>query len=197
MPVPDDYQCSSTTHDADDERHGRMLLERMVAGDGEAVEAFLDLYEASVCRYICHIVPGISDDDLSDIVQETFIAALRSAHAYRGEARLATWLLRIAHHKVSDWLRRRRVQRWLSLSLLGEEPAETFLQETPSEDDVWLVRLALGKLPRDQRQAVVLRYVMGLSVGEVAATMRIARRKVEWLITQGRAALRALLGGEK
>jgi RNA polymerase sigma factor (sigma-70 family) len=56
-----------------------------------------------------------------------------------------------------------------------------------------LVRKALSLLPEDQKQAITLRYVVGMRVDDVAETMKVSRRKAELLITRGRAALRERL----
>ncbi len=198
--MADDYQSDSAQ---EAEITARALLQRMVAGDEEAAGAFFAMFETAICRYVRHVVPDISEDDLGDVVQETFLAALRNAARYRGESRVSTWLLRIAHHKSADWLRRQRVlRRFLAPFTHREEslsprPRVAGSDEADPSADALAVRMALGKLPLEQRQALVLRYVMGLSVEEVAATMRLKHRKVEWLITQGRVALRALLSSEE
>lgn len=199
--MADDYQSDSAQEEAD--VRARALLRRMGAGDEEAAGAFFAMFEATVCRYVRHIMPDISEDDLGDVVQETFLSALRNAANYRGESRVSTWLLRIAHYKSADWLRRQRSWRRFFQPFNREEEhlsdphAVRAEEEETLPAEVLAVRIALGKLPSEQRQALVLRYVMGLSVEEVAATMQLKHRKVEWLITQGRAALRALLNSER
>lgn len=178
------------------------LIRRVANGDDDAVRELFEEYEVKVSRYVCHVVPDINEEDLQDVIQETFIGALKSAKDYRGESALTTWLLRIANYKAIDSLRRRRVidKREETIENMSSDEI-TFIgavsadveEDVVNEQDIALVRRALAKLPPDQRQAITLRYVNQLSVDEVAQAMKVSRRKAELLITKGRAALRELL----
>lgn len=178
------------------------LIQRLINNDSDAVEQFFVEYEPAVSRYIVHTVPDITEEDLADVVQETFIGALRSLKDYRGDSSLTTWVLRIAHYKAVDALRRRQVMNKREeaienmssdeVSFVGAASADVE-EDVVDEQDIALVRQALASLPPDQRQALTLRYVNGLRVDDVAATMNVSRRKAELLITKGRAALRERL----
>lgn len=178
------------------------LIRRVANCDDDAVRELFEEYEVKVSRYVCHVVPDINEEDLQDVIQETFIGALKSAKDYRGESALTTWLLRIANYKAIDSLRRRRVidKREETIENMSSDEI-TFIgavsadveEDVVNEQDIALVRRALAKLPPDQRQAITLRYVNQLSVDEVAQAMKVSRRKAELLITKGRAALRELL----
>ncbi len=193
----DDNLDRSLQRDAD------MALLREVANrDQSAVARLFAEYESTVSRYVCHTVPDIIEADLEDVVQETFIGVLRSAKDYRGDSSLSTWILRIAHYKAIDALRRRKVveKREETIeNMSGDEM--TFIGATSADvedgvvsaQDIQLVRKALSRLPEDQKQAIVLRYVVGQRVDDVAETMKVSRRKAELLITRGRAGLREQL----
>ncbi len=193
----DDNLDRSLQRDAD------MALLREVANhDHSAVARLFAEYESTVSRYVCHTVPDIIEADLEDVVQETFIGVLRSAKDYRGDSSLSTWILRIAHYKAIDALRRRKVveKREETIeNMSGDEM--TFIGATSADveegmvsaQDIQLVRKALSRLPEDQKQAIVLRYVVGQRVDDVAETMKVSRRKAELLITRGRAGLREQL----
>jgi RNA polymerase sigma-70 factor (ECF subfamily) len=178
------------------------LIQRLINNDSDAVEQFFVEYEPAVSRYIVHTVPDITEEDLADVVQETFIGVLRSLKDYRGDSSLTTWVLRIAHYKAVDALRRRQVMNKREeaienmssdeVSFVGAASADVE-EDVVDEQDIALVRRALASLPPDQRQALTLRYVNGLRVDDVAATMNVSRRKAELLITKGRAALRERL----
>jgi RNA polymerase sigma-70 factor (ECF subfamily) len=178
------------------------LLREIASFDQNAVSRLFAEYEVTVSRYVCHTVPDINEEDLQDVVQETFIGVLRSAKDYRGESSLSTWILRIAHYKAIDALRRRKVVEKREetienmssdeVSFMGDASADVE-DGMVSAQDVLLVRKALSQLPEDQKQAIVLRYVLGMRVDDVAETMKVSRRKAELLITRGRAALRERL----
>ncbi len=178
------------------------LIKRVVNNDPDAVGQLFAEYEPAVSRYVVHTVPDINEEDLQDVVQETFIGVLRSAKDYRGESRLSTWILRIAHYKAVDALRRRRVMNRREeaienmssdeVSFIGAASADVE-EDVVNEQDILLVRRALAALPEDQREALTLRYVNQLRVEDVAAAMNVSRRKAELLITKGRAALKQQL----
>lgn len=178
------------------------LLKSVATYDQGAVAQLFTQYEVIVSRYVCHTVPDIGEDDLQDVVQETFIGVLKSAGDYRGDSSLSTWVLRIAHYKAIDALRRRKVvdrreeaiENMSSdeVSFVGDASADVE-EELVNEQDIGLVRRALAALDDEQREALTLRYVMGKRVDDVAATMKVSRRKAELLITRGRAALRERL----
>lgn len=189
--------------DRSSQREADMALLREVAShDQNAVARLFADYESTVSRYVCHTVPDITEADLEDVVQETFIGVLRSAKDYRGDSSLSTWILRIAHYKAIDALRRRKVVEKREetienmssdeVSFMGDASADVE-EGMVSAQDVQLVRKALSQLPDDQKQAITLRYVLGMRVDDVAETMKVSRRKAELLITRGRAALRERL----
>lgn len=193
----DDNLDRSLQRDAD-----MALLREVASHDQNAVARLFAEYESMVSRYVCHTVPDIIEDDLQDVVQETFIGILRSAKDYRGDSSLTTWILRIANYKAIDALRRRKVIEKREETIENMSSDEVSFMGDASADveegmvnaqDILLVRKALGQLPEDQRQAITLRYVMGMRVDDVAETMKVSRRKAELLITRGRAALRERL----
>jgi RNA polymerase sigma-70 factor (ECF subfamily) len=178
------------------------LLREVAQNEPGAVERLFAAYETTISRYVCHTVPDITEDDLEDVVQETFIGVLRSAKDYRGDSSLSTWILRIAHYKAIDALRRRKVVEKREETIENMSSDEVFFIGDASADveddvvnaqEVLLIRKALNLLPADQKQAIILRYVVGMRVDDVAETMKVSRRKAELLITRGRAALRERL----
>ena len=169
-----------------------------------AVHVLFTAYTHGVSRYVMHLVPDLTDSDLEDVVQETFIGVLRSARDYRGDCSLSTFVLRIAHHKAIDVLRRRTVlnkheSTFASMTTPSGEEIEIPDGTTSIEDSIILgqhiaqVRKSLAELPADQRRALMLRYVLGMRVDAVAYRMNLSRRMAELLITRGRAALKGRL----
>jgi RNA polymerase sigma-70 factor (ECF subfamily) len=169
-----------------------------------AVHALFSAYTHGVSRYVMHLVPDLTDSDLEDVVQETFIGVLRSARDYRGDCSLSTFVLRIAHHKAIDVLRRRTTQNkhestFASLTTPSGEEIEIPDNGASIEDGIIMsqhiaqVRRSLAELPADQRRALMLRYVFGMRVDAVARRMNLSHRMAELLITRGRAALKGRL----
>jgi RNA polymerase sigma-70 factor (ECF subfamily) len=150
--------------------------------------------------------------DSSDLIQETLMRAHAHRAAFRGttEAELVRWLQEILAHAALDLVDRERAQKRdaaLERSL-QEAVAEStsrlqaYLadrrQETPSraaQRQEALLRLAaaIDELPEDQRDAVVLRDLMELSVAEAAQRLERTEKSVAGLLLRGRRRLRELL----
>lgn len=152
--------------------------------------------------------------DPSDVVQETLIKAHQAIGDFRGtgEAQLAAWLRRILAHHMADVVRRfGRGKRDMSL----EKSLQTAVDESSARIDVWLaaegsspseraiheerlVRLAeaLASLPEDQRTAIELHHLKGVSLAEVAQQMDRSLASVAGLIRRGVVNLREQLDRE-
>ena len=133
-----------------------------------------------------------SHDDADDLLQNTFIKAWTSLSLFRGEARLSTWLYRIAFNECLNFLTRRRE----TLSMDDESVRNSVMQQL--DDDPWfdgdqaerLLQEALLTLPEKQRMVFNLRYydemkyeqmseIFGTSVGALKASYHHASKKVE------------------
>jgi RNA polymerase sigma-70 factor (ECF subfamily) len=122
-----------------------------------------------------------------DVVQQTLEIALRHLDELRDPDRLGPWLTTIA---VREALRlRRRVRRLVRLdALVREIPAAG----GPDERSVAL-RDAVGRLPNRVRAAVVLHYMVGLSVDETAAAMAVSPNTIKSELKSGLRRLREML----
>jgi RNA polymerase sigma-70 factor (ECF subfamily) len=146
------------------------LLAGMAAGDREAAARFVGRHAAAVTGVAYHVVRdrGMAED----IAQETFLRAWRAAATYdprRGSAR--NWLLSIARNAAIDFVRVRQAAP-LSPAALHGLLAGNALLSAPDDKLVALadateVRLALDRLPDDQRRAVLLAAVAGRSAAEI------------------------------
>jgi RNA polymerase sigma-70 factor (ECF subfamily) len=143
----------------------------------------------------------LGDDDLAEeCVAETFSRFLHALRAGRGPQRhLKAYLFRIAHNWITDHFRRAEpVVEW------KEQAAQNLPDGTPSPDEYLedqleqeLVRRALQHLTPDQRQVVVLRFLEGWSLAEVAVALDKPVGAVKALQHRALAALRRLLAQEK
>lgn len=178
------------------------LAKSVARTDPNAVSKLFDTYNEPISRYVSTVASRITESDVQDIVQDTFIAALQSIKDYRGDSSLSTWMLRIAYFKTIDVLRKHKSLDKSEAPILDvvNEEEISFVDPSGSAEDQALIneeteriRDALMLLPEEQRQVLVLRYVMGMRVEDVADTMKLSRRMVELHITRARAALRKLL----
>jgi RNA polymerase sigma-70 factor (ECF subfamily) len=132
------------------------------------------IYEAEfdyVYRVLTRLV-GASEAE--DLVQEVFLVVHRRLPEYRGDARITTWLFRIAYHVAGAHVRRERLRRRF-LGLLGIEAKIRAQLANNAEDlaEVEAVRLALQRLSFEKRSALVLHEVEGWSCEEIAESVGV------------------------
>jgi RNA polymerase sigma-70 factor (ECF subfamily) len=175
---------------------GETLLSRVTAGELAAVRELVSQAGPTVYGFVLLRVGG-RKDVAEDLLQETFVQALRSWQSFRGEASLTTWMCGIARHLIAGHFEseRRAAVTASGLQLITSEQADADNAIGRVEDSD-LVARALGALPVQQRQAVVLRYLDGLPVSEVAARMHKSPVQVQSLLQRARQTLRHILGSD-
>jgi RNA polymerase sigma-70 factor (ECF subfamily) len=149
-------------------------------------------------------------EEALDVSQEVFFSIYRKLHRFRGESSLKTWVYRIAINRASNrcrWWNRLRRRGTVSLDVnLSKDESRTLaeslesgsrtpeqallLQETRHE-----IERSLLRLPVQQRVAVVMRDVQGLSYEEIAASLKVSLGTVKSRIARGREELKRRLDG--
>ena len=144
------------------------LLRQVAAGDEAAFAELYDLYGPPVYNYLLRLVnePPIAEE----ILQDVFLAMWRGAHAFRAEAKVKTWLLRIAHHQAVSWLRRKRAVLWPD-DELEWEAVESIEEDLARSWQIDQLRGALVRLSPKHRAVIELTFVHGLSYTEIAQVM--------------------------
>ena len=144
------------------------LVRQVAAGDETAFAELYDAYSPLVYNYLLRLLnePAVSEE----ILQEVFLAMWRGARHFREEAKVKTWLLRIAHHQAVSWLRRDRAALWPNdeLELDDDNQIEDHLARSWQIEQV---RRALTRLTPKHRAVVELTFVQGLSYAEIAEVM--------------------------
>jgi len=134
-----------------------------------------------------------SPEDVEDVVQEVFLAALRGLGRFRGEADVSTWLSAIAVNKARTF-RRRRLLRWQAWPrLIDQYRAGNNHLPVGEDDEHDEIRRAVERLSAKYREVVVLRYFEDLSIGEIAEILGISANNVEVRLTRARKRLREIL----
>jgi RNA polymerase sigma-70 factor (ECF subfamily) len=135
--------------------------------------------------------------EAEDVTQEAMLRLWHMAPDWRqGEARVATWLYRVASNLCLDRLRKSR-SRGLDEVAEPEDSTPGVVARLIEADRMLALDKALAALPDRQRQAVVLRHIEGLSNPEIAAVMDIGVEAVESLVARGKKGLAALLSGRR
>jgi RNA polymerase sigma-70 factor (ECF subfamily) len=174
------------------------LLGAAAAGNAGAVRRLLDDAGPVVYGFVLARVAG-DTAKAEDLVQETFLQAVRSAGSFRGEAALTTWLCGIARHLLARHYADERRQERARSGLValdggaGGHEADPAATLDAVEHRQQLLD-ALGRLPVLHRQVLVLKYLDGRSVEEIAAEVGRTRVQVQSLLQRARDGLRRELG---
>jgi RNA polymerase sigma-70 factor (ECF subfamily) len=174
------------------------LMARGAGGDDDAFRLLVERWEGMVFAFLLHMLG--SREEAEDLSQETFVRMIGAAHRYRPEGRFRSWLLQIAGNRARNYLRRRKIIRWLPFDLLRTDPPDgsrSALAELEIDEERAAVRAAIGRLPVRQRQALVLRHYQELSYEEIALAMGVTCGSVQMLLHRAMLALRGSLGGWK
>ncbi len=154
------------------------LVEMAVSSDSEAFGEIVRRWERKIFA-LCFGMLG-REDDARDAAQETFIAAYRSISSFRGEAKVSSWLHRIAINQCLTVKRRAktRSEEFLDDSGEGEKifiaPAHRSpARATEQSERLTLVRQAVGSLPVDLRQVIVMKEFEEMTFQEISDTLEL------------------------
>jgi len=174
------------------------LVQRCASGEEAAYSELVGDHQRMVVQLAVNLL-GDRDEAL-DLSQEVFLKVFRTIHRFRGQSSLRTWIYRIAVNQARNrhrfWRRRHRGDQ-VSLDAHVAAHGE-FLSGGLSRPDRVLdqkelasrLQNALDNLPFDQRTAIVLREVDGLSYEEIAFSLGVAVGTVKSRLTRARQALR-------
>lgn len=192
-------------------------MERLSEGDTDALRVLYDRHRKKVYQLGCRYLGSATDAE--DLVQQVFLKVWKAAPGFRGDAKISTWLYRVAANAALD---RRRKRRTVGLEDLHPEGSDVLtdravldaeersgLGRRPGMADVDAdadplraihrrtiqerVEEALEELSPSQRMAFVLRHWEGLSIKEIAEVLDVAEGTVKSHIFRAVRALRAEL----
>lgn len=161
----------------------------------EAFGEMIGLYSEPLYRQIRRMVQ--SHDDANDLLQNTFLKAWQNIENFRGEAKLSTWLYKIAINESLSHLERERKRLGISLddqeaSLINLIEADTYVD---GDELARQLREAIARLPEKQRLVFNMRYydemkyeqmseILGTSVGALKASYHLAVKKIEQFFSE-------------
>ncbi len=181
---------TSGAEGAADERQSNdvSLLAAVARSEPAAVHRLLDEVAPIVYGYLFARVGG-DEPAAEDLLQETLLESVRSAASFRGEASLSTWMCTIARRRLARYYEAERRAEAARAGLRLAEPLEPVdgSDEIDRRDEV--VR-ALGRISAIHRQVLVLKYLDGMPVDEIATSLGRSRVQVQSLLQRARDRLR-------
>ena len=193
-----DAQASARQADARD----RTDMERLAAGHDAALNDLMERHATPVFHFLCRMVSN--EDDANDLAQETFVRVFRARASFRTGEKFSTWLFTIAANLARNHFRWRSRHPNVSLEAETGEAEQTLGSTLPANDPApneqalaaeraAAVRTAVGKLPEDLREAVVLCEWEERSVAEASAILDVTPKAVESRLYRARQILREWL----
>ena len=172
------------------------LISRCQQGDQEALKGIFEKYQKKVYRIAYGVVR--QREEALDIVQEVFIKLFRSIKNFKGRSQFYTYLYRMTMNTAIDHARKTGKQPMSSLNEEGsyqpsdepeKGPERVLLQKELEEK----VKMAMEKLPAEQRVAIIFKDVEGLSYQEMAEAMGCSIGTVMSRLHYGRKRMQELL----
>lgn len=165
----------------------QVLADRAADGDVRAFEVLVRRYGPLMRVYASRVLG--SNDEMDDVVQESFITAWQQLPTLDNGAAVKSWLMRIVSRKSVDRIRARRphVNIDLTDAPTPERHSPDRLAEAESQTEA-LTR-ALADLPDDQRRCWMLRELAECSYGEIAEELELPVSTVRGLLARARKTL--------
>jgi len=167
------------------------LITAAQRGDRAAIDELLARYEPQIYRFGLRMCGD--EESAREVLQETMLAAFRHLPGFRADARLSTWLYQIARSFCIKERRGARPMTTLDERLADTSPAPD--RQAHASEIGAAMATAIGALPADQREVLVLRDVEGLSAEEAAGVVGIEVSALKSRLHRARMALREKLAG--
>ena len=168
------------------------LIRRAQDGETIVVSEIYDRYQRGIFRYLYYRVGD--QQTAEDLTSEVFLRMIEKLSNYQGQrTSFQAWLFQIARNLSIDHYRRMSVRKNVQLEEEipgpGWEPLELIDRDLTSEK----LSQALGELPDNQRDVIVMRFVVGMPIGEVAEILHKTEDSIKGLQRRALLALREIL----
>jgi RNA polymerase sigma-70 factor (ECF subfamily) len=182
----------------------QVLVQRAQSGDYKAFDQLVTRHRGKVYAMIVNMIHN--DADAWDLAQDAFVKAWKALPKFENRAQFSTWLFRISHNVVYDWIRKKKVtsegelddQMLDSSRIDGSAPTAPKIPARPDEQLVQNERRAeiekaLNQLSNEHRETIILREVQGMEYNEIAEIMECSKGTVMSRLFYARKKLQTLL----
>ena len=170
-------------------RSDEQLVELFRTGNDDAFGAIHDRYRTRLFAYMRQMLAG-SNQDAEDALQDVFMKAFAGLRANDRQLALRAWLYRVAHNRCIDQIRRATPAVTLAAEPLApavSDPATA----TEQREELRSLMVDVGRLPDQQRSALLMRELSGMSYAELAETLDLSVPAVKSVLVRARVSLAA------
>jgi RNA polymerase sigma-70 factor, ECF subfamily len=158
------------------------LISEALAGSEEAYSPLTQRYWKKVCSFIRRRVSNYAVAE--EVTQDTFMAAYRYLHTYRGDSNLYTWLCTIALNELTR-------QPFDSLKTDSDDVCRRTPEDELSTKEQFNRLIAnISELPYKEQRALILRHIEGMAYDEIAAHIDCTPKYARVLVCQAKRTLR-------
>src|SRR5215218_387791 len=169
-------------------RSDEQLVALFRAGSDEAFGVLHDRYRQRLFAYVRQMLSRHSRQDAEDVLQDVFVRAYGALRSDSRELNVRAWLYRVAHNRCIDHLRRPRPAA-SEIYEMSRTPLLDPVDEAQRRDDLKRLVADVARLPEQQRSALLMREMDGLSYADLAAALDVTVPAVKSLLVRARVGL--------
>jgi RNA polymerase sigma factor (sigma-70 family) len=169
-------------------RSDDQLLALFRAGVDEAFNVLHDRYRQRLFAYVRQMLSAQSRQDAEDVLQDVFVRAFGALRADARPVNVRAWLYRVAHNRCIDHLRR-PVPAPADVFEMSRTPLHDPLEDASRREDLRRLVTDVGRLPDQQRSALLMREIDGMSYADLATALDVTVPAVKSLLVRARLGL--------
>ena len=169
-------------------RSDDQLLALFRAGSDEAFNTLHDRYKQRLFAYVRQMLASQSRQDAEDVLQDVFVRAFGALRADDRQVNVRAWLYRVAHNRCIDHLRR-PIPAPADVFEMSRTPLHDPLEDAQRREDLRRLVTDVGQLPEQQRSALLMREIDGMSYADLATALDVTVPAVKSLLVRARLGL--------
>jgi RNA polymerase sigma factor (sigma-70 family) len=169
-------------------RSDDQLLALFRAGSDEAFNTLHDRYRQRLFAYVRQMLATQSRQDAEDVLQDVFVRAFGALRADERQVNVRAWLYRVAHNRCIDHLRR-PMPAPSDVFEMSRTPLHDPLEDAQRREDLRRLVTDVGRLPEQQRSALLMREIDGMSYADLATALDVTVPAVKSLLVRARLGL--------
>src|SRR3954447_26105240 len=169
-------------------RSDEQLVAAFRSGNDEAFRILHDRYRQRLFGYVRQMLSAASRQDAEDVLQDVFVRAYGALRNDNREMNVRAWLYRVAHNRCIDHLRR-PIPPAAELFEVSRKPLHDPVEEAQRRDDLRQLVHDVGNLPDQQRSALLMREIDGMTYADLANALDVTVPAVKSLLVRARVGL--------